>query len=49
MEKPYTELVGQAERAVPAVKDPELRRVAFEKVLDDLLSVAGAAPSHRQA
>lgn len=33
----YAELVAQAERAVAAVKDPELRRAAFEKVFDDLL------------
>jgi hypothetical protein len=44
-EKPYSELVAQAERAVSAVKDAELRRVAFEKVLDDLLSNAGAGHS----
>ena len=34
----YEELVVRAEKAVAAVKDPELRRVAFEKVLDDLLA-----------
>ena len=38
MTKPdYADLVAQAERAVEAVKNPELKRVAFEKVLDDLL------------
>ncbi|MCZ7564535.1 MAG: hypothetical protein M5U08_12780 [Burkholderiales bacterium] len=36
--KPYAELVTQAEEATKAIKDPELRRVAFERVLDDLLS-----------
>jgi hypothetical protein len=36
--KPYGELVTQAEDATRAIKDPELRRVAFERVLDDLLS-----------
>jgi hypothetical protein len=36
--KAYTDLVAQAESAVGGVKDPELRRVAFERVLDDLLS-----------
>ena len=36
-QKSYSELVTQAEQAVSAVKDAELRRVAFEKVLDDLL------------
>jgi hypothetical protein len=37
MAKAYSELVEQAERAVAAVKDAELRRVAFERVLNDLL------------
>lgn len=37
MSKPYAELVAQAEQAVAAVKDAELRRVAFERVLNDLL------------
>ena len=40
MEKPYSDLVAQAEKYVSGVKDPELRRVAFEKILDDLLSKA---------
>ena len=38
MDKPYSDLVAQAEKSVSGVKDPELRRVAFEKILDDLLS-----------
>jgi hypothetical protein len=38
MEKPYSDLVAQAEKSVAGVKDPELRKVAFEKILDDLLS-----------
>ncbi len=38
MERSYTELVSQAEAAVSGVKDAELRRVAFEKILNDLLS-----------
>jgi len=42
-QKPYAELVSQAEEATSAVKDPELRRVAFERVLDDLLSGSGIA------
>ena len=41
--KPYAELVTQAEEATRAIKDPELRRVAFERVLDDLLSGGGTA------
>ena len=37
-EKPnYKELVAEAEAAVAAVKDPELRRAAFEKILEQLL------------
>ena len=47
MEKPYSELVAQAESAVSAVKDPELKRVAFEKVLDDLLSGGSTAADHK--
>jgi hypothetical protein len=33
----YAELIAEAEAAVVAVKDPELRRVAFEKILATLL------------
>ena len=36
-EKNYEDLVKQAEQAVAPVKDPELRRIAFEKILDALL------------
>lgn len=45
MDKPYSELVTQAESAVTGVKDPELRRAAFEKVLEDLLSQASGKSS----
>jgi len=38
-QKPYGDLVSQAERAVSGVKDAELRKVAFEKVLTDMLSI----------
>jgi len=38
----YSELVVQAEKAVASVKDPELKRIAFEKVLDDLLGLQGS-------
>lgn len=38
MSKSYAELVAEAEGAVSGVKDAELKRVAFEKILDDLLS-----------
>lgn len=41
----YADLVAQAEKAVASVKDPELKRVAFQKVLDDLLALqSGAEP-----
>ena len=43
----YAKLVAQAEAAVAAVKDPELKRVAFQKVLDDLLGTR-PAPEARQ-
>jgi len=46
--KKYAELVAQAEKAVSAVKDAELKRAAFEKVLDDLLS-DGAPPREAAA
>lgn len=42
----YPELVAQAEKAVAGVKDPELRRIAFQKILDDLLG-GTAAPAMR--
>ncbi|MGA3145648.1 MAG: hypothetical protein ABSF10_21840 [Verrucomicrobiota bacterium] len=48
MSKSYSELVAQAESAVSAVKDAELRRVAFEKILDDLLASSSTdAPDSR--
>jgi hypothetical protein len=43
----YSELVAEAERSVQGVKDPELRRIAFQKVLDELLS--GGASSGARA
>lgn len=36
--KDFQTLVAQAEKAVAAVKDPELKRIAFQKVLESLLS-----------
>jgi hypothetical protein len=36
--KNHKGLVEEAEKAVSAVKDPNLRQIAFQKVLDDLLS-----------
>jgi hypothetical protein len=40
----YSTLVVKAEEAVKSVKDPELRRVAFQKVLDDLLAIKVGGP-----
>jgi len=37
VEPDYKTLVAEAESAVAAVKDPELRRAAFEKILERLL------------
>jgi hypothetical protein len=37
IERDYQQLVARAEKVVAGVTDPELKRVAFEKVLDDLL------------
>ena len=39
----YQEILASAEKAVAAVKDPELRRVAFQKILDELLSLGRPA------
>jgi hypothetical protein len=44
-ELPFDELVAEAEKAVAGVKDPELRRAAFEKILDRLL---GQTPAKKQ-
>lgn len=38
----YEDLVKQAEQAVGPVKDPELKRIAFEKILDALLETPEA-------
>jgi|SRR5579872_1427535 len=39
----YAAFVAQAENAVKGLKDPELKRIAFQKVLDDLLGAGGSA------
>jgi len=44
----YGTLVAQAEEAVKSVKDPELKRVAFQKILDELLS-SGSSAQPRKA
>ncbi|MBI3635357.1 MAG: hypothetical protein HY216_03925 [Candidatus Rokubacteria bacterium] len=41
-----TRAVDEAEGAVASVKDPELRRAAFEKILDHLL--AGSGPTAKK-
>lgn len=45
----YAEMVAETEAAVAAVKDPELRRVAFEKILSTLLEreASGSGPARR--
>ena len=40
----YGSLVAQAEGAVKSVKDAELRRLAFQKILDELLSSSEIRP-----
>jgi membrane protein involved in colicin uptake len=39
----YSEVVARAEKAVASVKDPELKKIAFQKVLDDLLGSSSEA------
>ncbi len=39
----YSEVVARAEKAVASVKDPELKKIAFQKVLDDLLGSSSGA------
>lgn len=36
--KPYAEFVRSAEEAVSAVADPEFKKIAFERVLNDLIA-----------
>jgi hypothetical protein len=43
MTKQFDEIVAQAEAAVANVKDAELRRVAFEKIMDALLATGRPA------
>jgi hypothetical protein len=45
----YAEVVTQAEQAVASVKDPELKRVAFQKVLEHLLTSDMVASSSKRA
>jgi len=41
----YSEVVAQAEKAVASVKDPELKKIAFQSILDDLL---GSRPTSKK-
>ena len=45
-EDKYAALVAQAEKAVASVKDPSLKQIAFQKVLDDLLSANEPRSEH---
>lgn len=45
----YSELVAQAEKAVAGVKDPELKRIAFQKVLDDLMGASESSSTRKSA
>jgi len=45
MEKDYSAKAAEAEDAVKSVKDPELRRVAFEKILAHLLGDSPGTPA----
>jgi hypothetical protein len=48
-EKDFPAVVSQAEKAVAAVKDPELRRIAFQKILESLLSGTEHSQKPRKA
>jgi hypothetical protein len=41
----YAAFVAEAENAVKGLKDPELKRIAFQKVLEDLMEAGGRPPS----
>jgi len=41
--------VAQAERAVASIKDAELRRAAFEKILEHLLGASSGSKEQRRA
>jgi hypothetical protein len=47
-EKIYSALAVEAEAAVASVKDPELRRVAFEKILATLLDQSSLDKSEKR-
>jgi membrane protein involved in colicin uptake len=39
----FAELAEEAEQSVAGVKDPELRRIAYQKILEDLLGGGGSS------
>jgi membrane protein involved in colicin uptake len=39
----YSEFVAQAEKAVASIKDRDLKKIAFQRVLDDLLGSSSGA------
>jgi hypothetical protein len=41
----YSEVVARAEKAVASVKDPDLKKIAFQRILDDLL---GSGPAQKK-
>lgn len=43
MTRAYSEIVQEAEQSVQPIKDPELKRVAFEKILDHLLTQSSSS------
>jgi hypothetical protein len=45
MPQDYSEVVAQAENAVASVKDPDLKKIAFQRILDDLL---GSRPTSKK-
>jgi hypothetical protein len=45
----YKNLVSEAEKAVASVSDPALKQIAFQKVLDDLLSTSREAENNTPA
>ena len=40
----YAAAAASAEEAVKSIKDPELRRVAFQKILEDILASGSSGP-----
>jgi predicted transcriptional regulator len=46
--KDYAKLVDQANKAVSSVKDAELKRIAFQKILEDLMSGDGQVQREKQ-